>query len=97
MELRAIKFKARIEVKLRRSEVDPEGETVKRSLIDLNFPVTSAKISKVYELSFEAKSKKDAEVMAKQICTRLLVNPTKDDYKIEVVELGSTVSGKSTS
>ena len=97
MELRAIKFKARIEVRLHRNEVDPEGETVKRSLIDLNFPVTSVKISKVYELSFEAKSKKDAETMAKQICTRLLVNPTKDDYKIEVVELGSAVSGKSTS
>lgn len=96
-DIKFTKFKARIEVRLRKDESDPEAETVKKSLIDLNFPISASKISKVYELTFDAKSKKDADIMAKQICTRLLVNPTKDEYKVEVVELGSTVSNKSDS
>ncbi len=82
-----MKFKARVEVKLRRSDFDPEAETVRRSLVDLNFPVTGTKISKIYDITIDAKTKKDAEATAKQMCIRLLANPSKDDYKFDVEEL----------
>jgi phosphoribosylformylglycinamidine synthase PurS subunit len=88
-----MKFKARIEVKLRREEIDPEAETVRKALIDLNFPVSQVKLAKIYEITLEASSKKDAESAARTMCSRLLVNPTKDEYKAEVVEVGG--SGKS--
>ncbi len=88
-----MRFKARIEVRLRKDEIDPEAETVRKSLVDLNFPVSHVKIAKVYEVAVEANSKKDAESAARTMCSRLLVNPTKDEYKAEVVEVGG--SGKS--
>ncbi len=87
-----MKFKARIEVRLRRDEIDPEAETVKKSLIDLNFSVSQIKMAKVYEMVVEANSKKDAESAARLMCSRLLVNPTKDEYKAEVVEVGGSRS-----
>ena len=85
-----MKFKARIEVRLRKDEIDPEAETIKKSLIDLNFSVTQIKMAKVYEMVLEAGSKKDAESAVKLMCTRMLVNPTKDEYKTEVVEVGGS-------
>ncbi len=88
-----MKFKARIEVKLRKDEIDPEAETVKKSLVDLNFAVSQVKMAKVFEITIDSNSKKDAESAARMMCSRLLVNPTKDEYKAEVVEVGG--SGKS--
>jgi len=85
-----MKFKARIEVKLRRDSTDPESETIKKSLLDLSFPVSQVKVTKVYEVVVEAGTKKDAEAIVKTICTRLLVNPSKDEFKFEVEPLGST-------
>jgi phosphoribosylformylglycinamidine synthase len=85
-----MKFKAIIEVKLRRDSTDPESETIKKSLLDLSFPVSQVKVTKVYEVVVEAGTKKDAEAIVKTICTRLLVNPSKDEFKFEVEPLGST-------
>jgi phosphoribosylformylglycinamidine synthase subunit PurS len=86
------KFRARVEVRLRRQDYDPEAETVKKSLLDLNFPVSETKIAKVYEIGLDAASLKEAESIARLICLRLLVNPTKDEFKIEVAEVGTPIS-----
>ena len=90
MEKERLKFKARIEVKLRRDSTDPESETIKKSLFDLSFQVSQVKVSKVYEVVLEAGTKKDAESIVKAMCMRLLVNPSKDEFKFEVEPLGST-------
>jgi phosphoribosylformylglycinamidine synthase PurS subunit len=79
-----LKFKARIEVRPKGERLDPESETIKRSLLELGFQLSQVRTSKVYELSLDAGSKKEAEASAKLMCSRLLVNPTKDDYKLEV-------------
>ena len=92
-----MKFKARIEVRLRGDTVDPEGETIKRSLIDMNFPISGTKLGKIYELVLEAKTKKDAEGLAQLMCSRLLANPVKDEYEFSVEEVGSSISNKSPS
>ena len=85
-----MKFKARIEVRLRKDTTDPESETIKRSLQDLSFQVSSVKVAKVYELTIDAGTKKDAESIVKTICARMLVNPSKDEFKFEVEPIGST-------
>lgn len=85
-----MKFKARIEVRLRRDTTDPESETIKKSLKDLSFSVSSVKVIKVYEIAIEASTKKDAESTVKTMCARMLVNPSKDEFKFEVEPLGST-------
>lgn len=85
-----MKFKARIEVRLRKDTTDPESETIKKSLQDLSFQVSSVKLAKVYEIAVDAGTKKDAESIVKTICARMLVNPSKDEYKFEVEPIGST-------
>ncbi|HVB11645.1 MAG TPA: phosphoribosylformylglycinamidine synthase subunit PurS [Nitrososphaerales archaeon] len=84
-----MKFKARIEVRLRKDGTDPESETIKESLLDLGFKVSQAKVAKIYEITLEAGTRKDAESIVKSMCTRLLVNPSKDEFKVEVEPLGS--------
>lgn len=85
-----MKFKARIEVRLRKDSTDPESETIKKSLQDLNFQTSQVKVAKVYEITLEAGTKKDAESTVKTMCSRLLVNPSKDEFKFEVEPLGTT-------
>ena len=85
-----MRFKARVEVRIRKDQLDPESETIRRSLFDLGFQITQLRTAKVYEIQLEAESKKEAEAAAKTMCSRLLVNPVKDDFSIEVEQVGST-------
>jgi phosphoribosylformylglycinamidine synthase PurS subunit len=85
-----MRFKTIIEVRLRRETTDPESESVKRALQDLSFQVSQVKVAKIYEVNLEASTKKDAETTAKTMCARLLANPSKDEYKIEVEPLGQS-------
>ncbi|MDA4111449.1 MAG: phosphoribosylformylglycinamidine synthase subunit PurS [Thaumarchaeota archaeon] len=79
-----MRFRARIEVGLRKDHFDPESETIKKTLLDLNFPVTGLRVVKVYRIFLDCGTKKEAEVIVKSMCSRLLVNPTKDDFNFEV-------------
>lgn len=87
-----MRFKATIKVGLRKQHIDPESETVKKSLFDLNFQVSQVRVSKIYEIVLEAGSKKEAEAIAKAMCVRLLVNPTKDEYDLEVEPVGGSAT-----
>jgi phosphoribosylformylglycinamidine synthase subunit PurS len=88
-----MKFKATVQVRLRKDHSDPESETVKKSLLDLNFSLSDVRVAKLYEIIVDSGSKKDAESIVKAMCTRLLVNPTRDNYDLEVVPIGSTEAG----
>ena len=87
-----MKFMARIEIKLKKDLIDPESETVRRSLVDLDFRVSDLRISKYYEMGIEADTRNDAETAARLMCTRLLANPVKDEYRVEVEDAGSSES-----
>jgi len=79
-----MRYIARVEVSLKPGHSDPEGETTKNSLVELNYPVRDVRVSKVYTILLEASSVRDAERMVEEMCRRLLANPVKDDYKIYV-------------
>ncbi len=81
-----MRFKAKIEVMLKPGHSDPEGDTTARALRELNYPVKSVGVSKVYTAILEADSKANAESIVDEMCRRLLANPTKDDYKFEIWE-----------
>lgn len=90
MGVKRMKFRARIEIGLKGDHLDPESETVKRTLLDLNFPVTNVKTRKVYEVVVDSGTKKDADTIVRAMCSRLLVNPTKDEFEFEVEPAGSS-------
>jgi len=94
-KLLRLKFKARVEVRIRRDQVDPESETIRKSLFDLGFQLSHLKTSKLYDIYLDAETKKEAENSIRSMCTRLLVNPVKDDYSIEVEQVGTATQTKS--
>jgi phosphoribosylformylglycinamidine synthase len=77
-------WKARVEVSLKPGHVDPEGETTCQSLRELAYPVRSVAVSKIYTIMLEANLKEEAESKTKEICHRLLANPTKDNFTYQV-------------
>ncbi len=79
-----MRFKARAEVKLKPGFFDPEGEATKGALNDLGYRVHAVRVSKVYYIDFEASSLDDAQKLVDEMCRRLLANPTKDVYEVEV-------------
>ena len=81
-----MEYIARVEVSLKPGHSDPEGETTKDSLKELNYPVRDVRVSKVYLIRLEASSVEEAESLVDEMCRRLLANPVKDDYKFKVEE-----------
>jgi phosphoribosylformylglycinamidine synthase len=81
-----MKYRLKIEVGLKPGHSDPEGETTARLLKELGYKVDAVNVSKVYTLILEAKSGKEAEKKAEEMCKRLLANPTKDNYAIVIEE-----------
>ncbi len=82
-----MEYLARVEVSLKPGHSDPEGETTKKALSELNYPVKAVNVSKVYTIRLEASSLKNARQKVDEICRRLLANPVKDDYKFEIEEV----------
>jgi phosphoribosylformylglycinamidine synthase len=81
-----MRYRLKIEVKLKPGHSDPEGETTARLLKELGYRVDVVNVSKVYSVVLEAESRREAEAKADEMCRRLLANPTKDDYVIMVEE-----------
>jgi phosphoribosylformylglycinamidine synthase len=81
-----MKYRMRIEIKLKPGHSDPEGETATRLLRELGYKVASVSISKMYGVVLEARSRKEAQVKSEEMCRRLLANPTKDDFAIVAEE-----------
>jgi len=81
-----MRYRVRIEVSLKPGHSDPEGETTAKSLIELRYPVETVNVSKVYEAYLQAKSLKEADKYADEMCRRLLANPTKDNYRFDIEE-----------
>lgn len=82
-----MRYKAKIEISLKPGHSDPEGETTARALRELNYKVVGVSVSKVYNVVFEAKTRKEAEKHVEEMCRRLLANPTKDDFQYVIEEI----------
>ena len=65
---------------------DPEGETTAQLLKELGYEIETVNVSKVYTATLEAGSKKEAVTKAEEMCKRLLANPTKDNYSVNIEE-----------
>ncbi|MGA3191093.1 MAG: phosphoribosylformylglycinamidine synthase subunit PurS [Candidatus Bathyarchaeia archaeon] len=81
-----MKYCLRIEVSLKPGHSDPEGETTAQLLKELGYEIEAANVSKVYTVTLEAGSKKEAKTKAEEMCKRLLANPTKDNYSVKIEE-----------
>ncbi|MEM2929761.1 MAG: phosphoribosylformylglycinamidine synthase subunit PurS [Thermoproteota archaeon] len=78
-------MRLRVEVKLKPGHFDPEGDVTAKSLRDLGFPLNMVKTGKVYIIDVEASDREEALRLAEDMCRKLLANPVKDDFSIEVL------------
>jgi phosphoribosylformylglycinamidine synthase PurS subunit len=81
-----MKYRLTIEVTLKPGHSDPEGETAAELLKQLGYKIETVNVGKVYSVVLQATTKTEAKTKADEMCRRLLANPTKDNYSIDIEE-----------
>ncbi|HLD50122.1 MAG TPA: phosphoribosylformylglycinamidine synthase subunit PurS [bacterium] len=80
-------FKATINATLRKSVLDPQGQTVLHALESLGFKdAKNVRMGKFFEITLNAESKTKAETAAREMCDKLLINPVIEEYSFEISE-----------
>ena len=80
-------MKARVEIRLKKGIVDPEGKNITKALNLLDFrEVRNVKVSKIFEIELDDINEEKARERVEAMCRRLLANPVINDYKIEIVK-----------
>ena len=85
-----MEFKARIHTSLKKSVLDPQGQTTLHALDALGFKEAKGlRIGKYFELALESESRAKAEECIHAMCDKLLHNPVIEEYSFELQELPS--------
>lgn len=80
-------FKAQISITLRKSILDPAGKATEHALHSLGYKtVSNTRIGKFVELAIDAKTKQEAERIAKEAAEKVLSNPIMEDAHITILE-----------
>jgi len=80
------KFTAKIEVKFKAGVLDPQGETIKHALLNLNYSdIESVKTGKLFWVELESESIASARKTVKELSDKLLANPVIEDFEVEIV------------
>ncbi len=81
-------IEARIHVTLKKSVLDPQGETVKSGLASLGFrTVQDCRIGKFMVLRLNETDPMAAKARVDQMCRKLLANPVIEDYVFQISEV----------
>jgi phosphoribosylformylglycinamidine synthase PurS subunit len=78
--------RATVVVRPKAGILDPQGEAVERSLRQLGFAVSEARIGRVVDLELDAADGENARAELRRMCEQLLANPLIESYEIEVVQ-----------
>jgi len=80
-------YQAKINVTLKKSVLDPQGQTVLQALSTLGFrEAKDLRAGKFFELQLEASDRKKAEARVREMCDKLLINPVIEEYSFELTE-----------
>jgi phosphoribosylformylglycinamidine synthase len=81
-------YKAKVDVTLKKSVLDPQGKTVLQALHSLGFnDVGDARVGKHFVVSLNTSDRKKAENDLKAMCDRLLINPIIEEYSFQLDEV----------
>ncbi len=81
-------FKAKVDVTLKKSVLDPQGQTVLQALHALGFKgVENLRAGKHFELTLNSGDVKKAEADLKTMCDKLLINPIIEEYSFKLEEV----------
>ena len=83
-------YKARILITLRKTILDPQGKAVEHSLKSLGYGnIVDTRIGKYVELKIDASDESSAKSVAEEACKKLLANPVREDYSLEIIKTGT--------
>ncbi len=78
-------YKAKINITLRKSILDPKGKAAKNALHNLGInSISDVRIGKFVEMDINADSDKQAYELADSACAKLLANEVMEDYQINI-------------
>ena len=81
-------MKARVFVSLKKTVLDPQGQTVLQALETLGFKeAKDLRVGKFFELKLETLDQKKAEERVKAMCEQLLINPVIEEYRFLLEKL----------
>jgi phosphoribosylformylglycinamidine synthase PurS subunit len=81
-------FEARIHVTLKKSVLDPQGDTVKSGLASLGFStVHDCRIGKFMVLRLNETDATAAKARVDEMCRKLLANPVIEEYVFQISEV----------
>jgi len=76
-------LKISITVTLKKDVLDPQGNTIKKALENINFKnINDIRQGKYFEIDIDEKNEKKAREKAEEMCKKLLANLVIEDYKI---------------
>jgi len=76
-----------VNISLKEGVLDPEGQAIKTSLLNLGFKnFNDVRTGKQIVLSFEKMEENEAVLEAKKMCQNLLVNTVIEKYEINILK-----------
>ncbi len=75
-------FRFQIEVRLRPSVYDPQGEAIRRAISHEEKRITRIRQGKLFEMEVEADSEEEALRLAEEIARTTLANPVLEDASV---------------
>jgi phosphoribosylformylglycinamidine synthase subunit PurS len=82
-----VQWKAKIEVTLKKSVLDPQGAAVEGALKVLDYHnVRRVRVGKYLELLLEAPGRAEAAGQVEEMCRRILTNPVIEDFSYTLLE-----------
>ena len=83
-----MKFLIEVDVMPHKALLDPQGKTVNSTLHNIGYKtVTEVRIGKHITFELEAASKKEAEKIVNEVCTKVLSNPIVENYFFNISSL----------
>jgi len=80
-------YKATVNTTLKKSVLDPQGQTVLHALESLGFKeAKDLRVGKTFILKLECAAKADAEKRVREMCEKLLINPVIEEYSLSLAE-----------
>jgi phosphoribosylformylglycinamidine synthase len=78
-------LEARIHVTLKKSVLDPQGDTVRSALAALGFQgVEDCRVGKFLVLRLAERDPAKAKTQVEEMCRKLLANPVIEDYLFQI-------------
>lgn len=80
-------MKAIVYVTLKPGVLDPQGQTVQKTLGRLGFPeVGDVRVGKYIEIELDERDPERARARVTAMCKDLIANPVIEDFRVEVAE-----------